>query len=125
MHHSYRRFHVTDLDRAEALVELLASARNPPPRCSGYRLPSSAGPLLFLCDDGYDTRVEYAVFDEEAHQQIESVTFGCCDERSAQAIVSDLLARRNTVRIRSRFPVLEHDDYCPHCAGAVALEEAL
>lgn len=125
MHHSFRRFHVTDLDRAEALVELLASAESPPPRCSGYRLASSAGPLLFLCDDGYDTRLEYAVFDEGTQQQLESVTFGCCDERSARAIVSDLLARRNTVRIRSRFPVLEHDDFCPHCAGAAALEEAL
>lgn len=125
MHHSFRRFHVTDLDRPEALAELLASAESPPPRCSGYRLPSPRGPVLFLCDDGYDTRVEYAVFDEEAQQQIESVTFGSCNTASARAIVEDLLARRNTVRIRSRFPVLEHDDYCPHCAGAAALEEAL
>ncbi len=87
-------------------------------------LPNSAAPLLLQRDARYKPRVEFADFHEHARQQLESVIFGWCDALGARTIVEELLARRDTVRIRSRFPVIEHDDTCPHRAGQLALEEA-
>ena len=117
MRHCHRSFRVTDLPNASALARTLVPPAEAPPRCHGFRLESGDGPLLFLCDDGHDDVRQYAVFDELTQRQLECITFGWCDLSEAVAIVENLLARRNTVRIESRFPSLEHSADCVHCAG--------
>lgn len=115
MRHSHRSFRVIELPTAAALANMLVPPAEAPPRCHAFRLESPDGPLLFLCDDGHDTLREYAVFDERGRRQLECITFSRCDLGEAEAIVEDLIARRNTVLIETRFPSLEHPADCVHC----------
>jgi hypothetical protein len=112
MIHTTRRFRVAHVaDAAELAKKLTQSSWV---LCTGFRL----GRLLFVNDSfSVSSASEYTVFDETVGTQIESITFGCCDEHTARTLIEALVEGRLRSPFSSPPPRLDHlPGSCHLCA---------
>ena len=90
MLHSRRTFCVTDVGTIEELAEKLTE--HTWTLCAGFRLQTPEQTLLFLNDSTSEDAIqEYAVLSEDG-RQLESITFGWCDQARAEGHVRAVLA---------------------------------
>lgn len=90
MLHTGRTFHVGDVASVEELAEKVTSTTWV--LCTGFRLRVENQVLLFLNDStSGDGIQEYAVFAEDG-LQLESITFGWCDQAQAERHIRAILA---------------------------------
>lgn len=90
MMHRRRTFNVADVLSIEELADKLTSMTWT--LCTGFRLRTAEQALLFLNDStSEDGAQEYAVFSEDG-RQLESITFGWCDQARAETLIRNVLA---------------------------------
>jgi hypothetical protein len=89
--------------------------------CSGFRLED----YLFLNDStGPDGAQEYAVIHEPTMKQVESITFGWCNQEEAEKYILQTLQgefepwseRLQEEHLRIQTPEEHREIYCSHCA---------
>jgi|SRR5215472_11785305 len=109
MMHKQRRHYVGTVETAEQLAEKLT--QHTWTLCTGFRL----GGFLFLNDStSEDGAAEWAVVRESDSMQVESITFGWCDQARALELLKQLEAGTLGVDPRCFFGVVER---LPHVAG--------
>lgn len=113
MIHEKRKFYIGDIDTAEELAEKLT--QHTWTLCTGFRFKG----YLFLNDAfNEDGAAEFAVVREDSGIQVESITFGWCDEVKGLEhikLITDIAdgdMDYGTVKVRKH----GSSDYCRLCA---------
>lgn len=112
MLHERRTFHVADVDSVEDLAEKLT--QHTWTLGTAFRLTAGDQVLLFLNDStSEDGAQEYAVFVPDG-RQLESITFGWCDESRAEDLVREVLAGKVVEMGRFALRIDERPDHVCH-----------
>lgn len=107
-----RVHHVVDVPSVEALAEKLTN--HTWTLCTGFRLTVGDRVLLFLNDStGEDGAQEYGVFAPDG-RQLESITFGWCDQSRAEELLRHVLAGRVVEMGRVELRLDEEPDHVCH-----------
>lgn len=117
MIHDKRVYNVSDEADLAVLAEKLTQRSWT--LCTAFRFEAEGRKLLFLNDSfSEDGAAEFAVVDEPAGLQVESVTFGWCTEEQAAGIIKRILATpaAEAPMTTAIAPRLEHIGPCTYCA---------